>query len=256
MIDSSQDNRRRGALLAGVYLAIGLVVGLLVGLIAGRWWLGALIGLLLAAVVVGVAYFAGPGIILRRIHADEPDTGQQTARLLNLVDGLCVTHGVRKPAVRVIDDPAINAAAVGTDPRRATIAVTTGMLDALSRIELEAVVAHLLSRIRHRDIVPATLAAVLLGGLPVRAAVVGRGREIAADTQAWRMTRYPPGLIGALEKIRDQPAAVRFSSSFGTQLWFADPSAAGGDRNDEKGVHRLFDAHAPVEQRIVLLQEL
>ena len=255
MADSTTDHRRGSALLVGIYLIAGLVVGALIGLLAGSWWIGALLGLFLAAALVGVAYVTGPKRVLRAIHA-VPGEGQQLARLDNLVEGLCVTHGVAKPAVQVIDDPAINAAVVGTDPKRATIAVSTGMLQSLGRIELEAVVAHLLSRIRSGDIVPATVAAALFGGVPIRTLLVVPGWDLQADAQAWRMTRYPPGLIGALEKIRAGSSVVRFASSFGTQLWFANPLAGGDESGNEKAVRSLFDAHAPIEHRIVPLQEL
>jgi Zn-dependent protease with chaperone function len=78
----------------------------------------------------------------------------------------------------------------------------------LDRIELEAVVAHELAHIKRLDVASAALAATGLGGL-VRALggeravvwLVGADREIRADLAAVATTRYPPGLIAALERI-------------------------------------------------------
>ena len=69
-------------------------------------------------------------------------------RYHNLVEGLCVSAGLPKPELYVIDDDAPNSFATGRNPDHAAIVVTTGLLEKLSRMELEGVLAHELAHIR------------------------------------------------------------------------------------------------------------
>ena len=156
--------------------------------------------------------------------------------------------GSRSRGVYIVEDPAPNAFATGRNPKHAAIAVTTGLLEKMNRVELEGVIAHELSHIRNYDILVSTLAVTLVGSIalltnigmrmmwwnggrvrregdrnggnplailglvllifaPIIAklmqAAVSRRRETLADVSACQMTRYPPGLISALEKLRD-----------------------------------------------------
>jgi heat shock protein HtpX len=68
-----------------------------------------------------------------------------------------------KPAVYVIEEPAPNAFATGRNPENSSVAVTTGLIEATNRVELEGVLAHELSHIKNRDVLVGTLAATLVG---------------------------------------------------------------------------------------------
>ena len=93
----------------------------------------------------------------------EPADPEQYERLHNIVEGLCIAGGLPKPGVYVVDDPAPNAFATGRNPKHAAIAVTTGLLEKMNRVELEGVVAHELSHIRNYDILVSTLAVTMVG---------------------------------------------------------------------------------------------
>src|SRR3990170_4973231 len=97
-------------------------------------------------------------------HARPADPVEH-ARLHNLVEGLCIAGGLPKPRLYVVDDDAPNAFATGRDPRHAAVAVTTGLLAKLNRVELEGVLAHELSHIKNYDILVSTLAVTLVGVL-------------------------------------------------------------------------------------------
>src|SRR5687768_18491578 len=101
-------------------------------------------------------------------HA-RPASPTTYARLHNLVEGLCIAAGLPKPRIYVIEDDAPNAFATGRDPRHAAVAVTTGLMDKLTRIELEGVLAHELSHIKNYDILVSTLAVTLVGVLTLLA---------------------------------------------------------------------------------------
>ena len=266
-----------------------------------------IVGLLIALVVVGVgsavAWYKSDAVALAMSHA-RLTTPESEPRLHNLVEGLCIAAGLPKPRVYLIDDPAPNAFATGRNPQHAAVAVTTGLMEKLSRIELEGVLAHELSHIKNYDVLVSTLAVTFVGVIalvadfslrflwwggprhrddsnsgssgpaailavfgfallllaPIVARVmqfaVSRRREALADFSGVSLTRYPPGLISALEKLKDDTTVVHSSSRATAHLWIESPLA----RTEQEGrlawLNRLFDTHPPLEERIQALKEL
>jgi heat shock protein HtpX len=263
-------------------------------------------GLIIAFAVAGAsslfAYWKSDAVALRMSHA-RPADPVEYARLHNLVEGLCIAAGLPKPRVYVIDDPAPNAFATGRDPRHAAVAVTTGLLEKMNRVELEGVLAHELSHVKNYDILVSTLAVTMVGvivllsdwtlrflwwgggrrrgsrdngGGPAAAlALVGfvllllspliaqlmqfavsRRREALADVSGVSLTRYPPGLISALEKLREDTTVVHSSSRATAHLWIESPLARDPSEGRLSRLNRLFDTHPPLEERIAALKEL
>ena len=114
------------------------------------------------------SYYASDRVALAMSRAVPADP-VQFARYHNLVEGLCIASGVPKPRLYVIDDPAPNAFATGRNPKHAAIAVTTGLLEKMNRVELEGVLAHELSHVKNYDILVSTLAVTLVGILAILA---------------------------------------------------------------------------------------
>jgi heat shock protein HtpX len=302
VFDLIRSNKRRSVALIAAFVLVAALVGLAAGYVAGYGWIGAVFALVIAAAVAFASYWKADSIALAvsRAHPADPE---QYRRLHNLVEGLCIAGGLPKPRVYIVDDPAPNAFATGRDPKHAAIAVTTGLLDKLNRVELEGVIAHELSHIRNYDILVSTLAVTLVGfvalltdiairmmwwnGGRVRSdgdhgdgganplafvgfallifapiiakamqATISRGRETLADVSAVQLTRYPPGLISALEKLRDDTTVTHSASTATAHLWIEQPMAGVGDRGRLGTFHRLFDTHPPLEERISLLREL
>jgi heat shock protein HtpX len=83
---------------------------------------------------------------------------------------------------------------------------------------------------------------------------VSRNREYLADAQGVLLTRYPPGLISALEKIRDAPHAMRSANNATAHLWLEQPSRVPGQETST--MEKLFSTHPPIEERIQRLKEL
>ena len=83
---------------------------------------------------------------------------------------------------------------------------------------------------------------------------VSRNREYLADAQGVMLTRYPPGLISALEKIRDAPHAMRSANNATAHLWLDQPSRVPGPETSR--MEKLFSTHPPIEDRIKRLQEM
>jgi heat shock protein HtpX len=83
---------------------------------------------------------------------------------------------------------------------------------------------------------------------------VSRNREYLADAEGVLLTRYPPGLISALEKIRDAPHAMRAANNATAHLWLDQPSRIPGEQTS--AIEKLFSTHPPIQDRIDRLREM
>ncbi len=301
MFELIRSNKRRSAVLIAAFIAIVVVVGTIIGLLFGNGPLFAGIALVVGAAIAFGSYWNADKIALKVSRA-HPASPEEYARLHNLVEGLCIAGGLPKPGIYVVDDPAPNAFATGRNPQHAAIAVTTGLLEKMNRVELEGVVAHELSHIRNYDILVSTLAVTMVGAIALMAdigvrtmwwnggrisrggdrengnnplayvgfllliaapivakamqATISRSRETLADVSACQLTRYPPGLISALEKLKADTTVTHSASTATAHLWIEQPMSGVGDDGKLGGIHRLFDTHPPLDERIALLREL
>ncbi len=204
--------RGRALLLAppGALVLLGLVLTVL---------LGPALLLLVLAGLGGVAF----GVDRIR-HADRralallgatPAAEETFPRLHNLVDGLCASTGIPRPDLYVVNDAAPDACTVAVDPRAPSLVVTSGAVESLSVVELEGLVAQQLAHIRVHDPVVGALAVVLP---PLRSQLPDL-REWQADRGAIAITRYPPGLAGALEKVLAGRSAAGVHPPALAHLW-------------------------------------
>jgi heat shock protein HtpX len=301
VFEEIRSNKRRSVALIGSFVVVTVLIGFVVGVLIGGGPIPSLIALVIAAIMAFTSYWKSDQIALRVSRAVPADPAVYQ-RLHNLVEGLCIASGLPKPRVYVIDDPAPNAFATGRNPQNAAIAVTTGLLEKMNRVELEGVVAHELSHIRNYDILVSTIAVVLVGTIaiitdvtlrmmwwnggrvrrdgdrndganplaligiillvvaPIVAkamqAAVSRRRETLADVSACQMTRYPPGLISALEKLKADTTTTHSASMATAHMWIEQPLSGVRDEGRLGWFHRMFDTHPPLDARIALLKEL
>jgi heat shock protein HtpX len=305
--DQVTSNKRRSwALVAGFALFV-VVIAVAFSYLIRLGPAGVVIALVVALAINVGAYWKSDAVALRMSRA-RPAPPEQYPRYHNIVEGLCIASGLPKPRLYVIDDPAPNAFATGRNPRNAAVAVTTGLLDKMNRMELEGVLAHELSHVKNYDILVSTLAVTMVGMVAVLADIgvrmlwwgggrrvhsdfdrqrggdsgplallsvlgfvllalspliarlmqlaVSRRRETLADVSGVEMTRYPPGLISALEKLRDDSTVVHAHSRATAHLWIEEPAAQSPDEGKMSRVNRLFQTHPPIEERIALLREM
>src|SRR4249920_2249420 len=168
MFELIKANKRRSALLIASFVVLLSLVGAAFGLLLGYGPYGAIVALVFSAAMAFASYWKADSIALAVSRA-KPADPQEYQRLHNLVEGLCIAAGLPKPRVFIVDDPAPNAFATGRNPKHAAIAVTTGLLEKMNRIELEGVIAHELSHIKNYDILVSTLAVTLVGGIALLA---------------------------------------------------------------------------------------
>jgi heat shock protein HtpX len=303
--DFSSGNRARIAVvivlatlsywLAAVAGAIATALTLLVGIAlngdvslpdsADGWKVAGIIvlGIVVVAAVIGgvVALFRLPSQrrrleeqVLRQTGAMIADPDQHP-EVRNLLAGLAIAADVPPPRFAVITDPAPNSFGVGTRPENTILAITTGLMDTLTRDELEAVLAYEVSRIGSWDValsswtVALTSSAIeavddddgpfatVLGFIPRRTAqrlqvyaVKGQVRE--RDRIAIGFTRHPVALIRALEKLHDDHTSVGRVTRATAPLWLEYPTAMA---TGTKWQRRLAD-ELSLDGRIERIREL
>jgi len=161
-------NRRNSILLVLIVSVLFAALGFSIGYAISGTSSGALAVMAFALILGGVlsvgTYFSGDSIVLAASQAREIDA-QAAPQLFNVVQELTIAANLPMPRVYVIDDTAPNAFATGRDPKHASVAITTGLLDKLDREELQGVMGHELSHVRNYDIRFALLVAVLVGSI-------------------------------------------------------------------------------------------
>ena len=171
MYQEITSNRRKSALLIALFVGVCAAVGYLYGYVTDTGASGIVFALVIAVGYSLVSWFWGDRVVLSASGAQEITSREQNSYLWNLVENLAITAGIPRPRIYVVTDPALNAFATGRDPQHASIAVTTGIVQALENEELEGVIAHELSHVKNEDTKVMLLAAVLVGVL----SLIGNG---------------------------------------------------------------------------------
>jgi heat shock protein HtpX len=253
--------------------------------------LGGTNGLVIAGLfAVGMnvfSYWFSDKIVLKMYKGQEV-TAQQAPELYEMVDRLRQKAGLPMPKVVVIPSDQPNAFATGRNPEHAAVAVTNGIVGALSKRELEGVIAHELAHIKNRDILTSTIAATVAsaitilarfaifvpmgnrdgnggGGLqalamlilaPIAAMLIqmsiSRAREYAADAGGAEITGDPEGLASALGRLQTgverRPVAASPSTA---HMFIVNPFAGAMG-----GIRGLFSTHPPMPERMARLREM
>jgi len=228
-----------------MFLLGALFVGLVVGVI---YAVGFGYATLIAVIAIGMAFWqwwSSDKVAMRAMRAREV-TPEEAPELHGMIDRLCALADMPKPRVGISDMAVPNAFATGRSPERSVVCVTTGILQMLETEELEAVLAHELSHVAHRDVLVMTVAssAGIAAGLLMRGAQFGamgrsrsnsalpaallaivvslvvyavsflllrllsRYRELSADRAGAYLTLKPAALGSALQKISGEAAAI------------------------------------------------
>ncbi|MCI0479575.1 M48 family metallopeptidase [Candidatus Uhrbacteria bacterium] len=291
MYSQIDSNRRRTwfliLLVTGLLAAVGWTYGYV---ISDTGPAALIIALGVSLVMTLVSWYAGDKVALASTGAVELTDRSQFMTLWNVVENLAITAGIPRPRIYIIEDDAPNAFATGRDPTHASVAVTTGLLARLEKVELEGVLAHELGHIKNLDIRVMMVVIVLVGAITligdffIRTGLgrkggrdkggpvvligllfivlaplfgeliklaISRKREYLADADGALLTRYPEGLARALEKIRDAGVPMRRASTATNHLWIAEPTKTGGIGRRLQG---LLSTHPPIDDRIAKLR--
>jgi heat shock protein HtpX len=268
-------NVAKTAILLGALSALLMFIGEALG--GGQ---GMIVGFFFAVVMNFVSYWFSDKIVLSSYGAQEVGPGH---RLYDMVGRLAARDGLPQPRCYIIPDPSPNAFATGRNPQHAAVAATEGILQILNDVELEGVLAHELSHVKHRDILTSSIAATLAAAImmisrfamffggsrdndregmnpvaliatiilaPLAAmliqSAISRSREYDADAAGAALVGNPDGLVSALKKIEAGSKMIPLDASAATaHLFIIKPMLS--------GMLGLFSTHPPTDERIAAL---
>lgn len=292
--DIIAQNQRKTYLLISFFLIFIIALGWFFSYLLQANWL------LIAAVIFSslmsiISYWHSDKIVLALNRAKEIKKDDYP-QIYRTVENLCLAAGLPMPKIYLIEDSSANAFATGRDPKHSAIALTTGLIKLLDKAELEGVIGHELSHIKHRDTLISTVIVILVGIValisdwflrisfwfgrrrdensggnvlffllgvlaaflaPIVATLIqlaiSRKREFLADAGSAMLTRYPQGLIRALEKISQQKIPLKHASTATAHLYIVNPFKGKQAKNWLK---KLFLTHPPIEERIKALAKM
>jgi heat shock protein HtpX len=158
-----RSNQIRSVVLTIGMGALLILIGYFLGMAFDNAIVGLVIAILVWAVLSLIGYFQGDSILLSMSRAKKISRDDHP-RLYNVVEEMKIASGLEKmPDIYIIDDPALNAFATGRDPNRASVAITSGLLQKLNRDELQGVIGHEISHIKNRDVLLMAMCSILLG---------------------------------------------------------------------------------------------
>jgi heat shock protein HtpX len=274
-------NALKTAVLLGLMMGLCLGVGYAFG--GGN---GMFIGLIIGGGMSLVSYFFSDKLALASVGA-HPVSREQAPELYDMTQRLAERAKIPMPRLYFSPQPAPNAFATGRNPKNGVVCVTAGLMNMMDGPELEGVIAHELSHIKHRDILISTIAAVIAGAIsqlaymmmwfgggdrdsrdnplgiigvllsivlaPIAAALIqmaiSRSREYAADARGAQLCGSPEGLINALRKLELGNKQIPMNVNPAERHMFIVMPLS--DRAG--GFMDLFRTHPPTEKRIANL---
>ncbi len=257
------------------------------GLIGGEQ--GVIIAFIVALGMNFFSYFFSDKLVLKHYHAVKVDENS-AGGLYAIVRRLANAANVPMPSVYIIPEQIPNAFATGRNPNNAAVAVTEGLLNLLSENEIEGVLAHEMSHVRHYDILIGSVAAVFAGAIailanfakfgavfggnennrqngilmlvaaiimPIAAAIIqmaiSRSREYKADAGAANLTKHPEWLISALNKLENyaQNRTMQNATPQSAHMFIINPFSG-----VKSSFSQLFRTHPSTKDRIARLNEI
>lgn len=257
------------------------------GLIGGEQ--GVIIAFVVALGMNFFSYFFSDKLVLKHYQAVKVDENS-AGGLYAIVRRLANAANVPMPSVYIIPEQIPNAFATGRNPNNAAVAVTEGLLNLLSENEIEGVLAHEMSHVRHYDILIGSVAAVFAGAIailanlakfgavfggnennrqngilmivaaiimPIAAAIIqmaiSRSREYKADAGAANLTKHPEWLISALNKLENyaQNRTMQNATPQSAHMFIINPFSG-----VKSSFSQLFRTHPSTKDRIARLNEI
>ena len=285
MYSSISQNKRNTVIIFSLFIAIISGIGLYFSYVYND--LTIFIFTLIFAIFYALFQYKISTAITLKMNGAEPISKKDAPEFYSIVESLSITAGLPMPKLYIINDSSMNAFAAGTNPENSVICATTGLLENMDKVEIEGVMAHEISHIKNYDIRVSMAAVALTAVIGILSDIVlrfiflndddedsknpitlvlglffvlispllatitrlaiSRQREFLADATAVSLTRYPDGLISALEKLKNNKPLKRQNSTTAS-LFISNPMKQGF-------FQRLFSTHPPLDDRIKRLKE-
>ena len=285
MYSSISQNKHNTVIIFSLFIAIISGIGLYFSYVYDDLMI--FIFTLIFAIFYALFQYKISTAITLKMNGAEPISKKDAPEFYSIVESLSITAGLPMPKLYIINDSSMNAFAAGTNPENSVICATTGLLENMDKVEIEGVMAHEISHIKNYDIRVSMAAVALTAVIGVLSDIVlrfiflndddedsknpialilglffvlispflatitrlaiSRQREFLADATAVSLTRYPDGLISALEKLKNNKPLERQNSTTAS-LFISNPMKQGF-------FQRLFSTHPPLDDRINRLKE-
>lgn len=275
-------NTVKTTMLMAIMMVLFVLVG---GALGGES--GMMIAFVISLAMNFGSYWFSDKIVLAMYRA-KPVSREQAPEIFYMVENLANRAEMPMPKVYIVESDNPNAFATGRNPENGAVAITTGILRILNKEELEGVIAHELSHIKHRDILVGTIAATLVGTItmlsriaswtaifggrdddegngigdlvmiilaPIAAVLIqlaiSRSREYLADEGGAKITGNPNGLASALNKLTavGEKVPMRNAGESSAHMFIVNPLSG-------KSLMKLFATHPPMEERVKRLNEI
>ncbi len=282
--DQISSNKRKSFFLMIFIFAVFVLFGYVISKAfePGLFFMIMIISIVISLSYIWISFYNSDKIAIASVRAKKASR-EHYKQYYSLVEGLTIASGMSMPKLYIMHSNQINAFASGRNPENAVICVTTGMLEKLDKKEIEGVLAHELGHVANYDIRYMTLVTVMVGMIAIVSEMflyslwfrggnnnknfvfiligiamailapivvkliqfaISRKREFNADASAVKFTRYPQGLIGALEKIQKDHQPEKKISKAIAPLFFSNP------------FRNLGGTHPPLEKRIEVLKRM
>ena len=285
MYSSISQNKRNTVIIFSLFITIISGIGLYFSYIYDD--LTIFIFTLIFAIFYALFQYKISTAITLKMNGAEPISKKDAPEFYSIVESLSITAGLPMPKLYIINDSSMNAFAAGTNPENSVICATTGLLENMDKVEIEGVMAHEISHIKNYDIRVSMAAVALTAVIGVLSDIVlrfiflndddedsknpialilglffvlispllatitrlaiSRQREFLADATAVSLTRYPDGLISALEKLKNNKPLERQNSTTAS-LFISNPMKQGFFQS-------LSSTLPPLDDRIKRLKE-
>jgi heat shock protein HtpX len=269
-------------------LLLGILTGILLGVGSFFGKTGLTIAIIFVVLMNFITYFFSDRIVLRMYNAHLIEKHDHQ-KLHQMVEEICRTANIPKPKLYVMKSDNLNAFATGRNPKHASVAFTTGILNTLNERELKGVTAHELAHVKNRDILIATIAATIAGVIsyvaqmaqfaaifgggsdddgnslihllllaivaPIAAVIIqlaiSRAREYIADNTGAKLIKDPLALASALGKLEHSAKThpLRHGNEATASLFIVNPFRG-------KAIFNLFSTHPDINDRIKRLKEM
>ncbi|HZD59248.1 MAG TPA: zinc metalloprotease HtpX [Anaerolineae bacterium] len=271
------------------WLLMGALTVLLV--MTGKLLLGpnGMIIMLIFSIAMNFAGYWWSDKIATRMTGSKPVSEHEAPELYSIVRNLSLRAGLPMPRIYRTPSPQPNAFATGRNPNHAVVSVTDGLMNQLSRDEIEGVLAHELAHVKNRDILVGSMAAMMAGAISAIASIarwglifgggddddnplgmagaliaiivmpiaallvqlaISRSREYGADAEGARIAGRPDGLVNALLKLERGAQLVPMDVSPATSHMFIVNPLSG------RSLAGLFSTHPPIAERVARLRKI
>lgn len=287
LFEQIESNKRKTLVIVFFFMLLTLATGAALSYyLIGDLISGLCITTIFTVIYVPISIASAKKIVMRMNHAKKITSSNEAPHLWNSVESLSMVARIPMPEIYIIEEDSPNAFAAGISPNNASIAVTTALLEKLSREEVEAVIAHEIAHIQNYDVRLTTISLALVAIIvmisdfasrflfrnsdnknpfilivsiillilsPLIAYAIhfslSRNREFLADATGAELCRNPKALASALHKISLDDDPVDNIPISSASMYFSEPFKK-ENKKSKFSFNKLFATHPPAEERI------